>query len=56
MVEISKNIGSLCFCTSAFGEKYNLMAKLLAQDLEQFAPGSPFVIYSDRPQIFKKKS
>ncbi|WP_228014742.1 hypothetical protein [Fortiea sp. LEGE XX443] len=29
------------------------MAKLLAQDLEQFAPGYPFIIYSDRPHLFK---
>lgn len=53
MVEISRTIGSLCFCTAAFGEKYNLMAKLLAQDLDQFAPGHPFIIYTDKPHLFK---
>jgi hypothetical protein len=52
MFEISRTIDSLCFCTAAFGEKYNLMAKLLAQDLDQFAPGYPFVIYTDRPDLF----
>jgi hypothetical protein len=53
MNKISQINNSLCFCTAAFGEKYNQMAKLLAQDLEQFAPGCCFVIYTDRPQLFK---
>jgi hypothetical protein len=53
MNEISRTVNSLCFCTSAFGEKYNLMARLLAQDLEEFAPGCCFVVYTDRPQLFQ---
>ncbi|VEP18229.1 conserved hypothetical protein [Hyella patelloides LEGE 07179] len=52
----SLGIDFLCFCTSAFGEKYNLMAKLLAQDLQQFAPGCNFIIYTDRPHIFNDNS
>jgi hypothetical protein len=53
MVEIDRSSKTLCFCTSAFGEKYNLMAKLLARDLEQFASGYTFIIYTDRPHLFK---
>ncbi|MBD1851990.1 hypothetical protein H6F87_18560 [Cyanobacteria bacterium FACHB-502] len=56
MAESSKAIDSLCFCTSAFGEKYNLMAKLLAQDLKQFTPDASFVIYTDRPHWFEGNS
>lgn len=56
MVKSSKITDSICFCTSAFGEKYNLLAKLLAQDLEQFAPGYPLVIYTDRPHLFNGNS
>lgn len=47
---------SLCFCTSAFGTNYNLMARLLAQDLEQFSPGSLFIVYTDKPSLFKENS
>ena len=54
MFEISKNLDNFCFCTLAFGKKYNFMAQLLAQDLYQFAPNYPFIIYTDRPHIFEK--
>lgn len=53
MVEINRASSILCFCTSAFGEKYNFLAKLLARDLEQFASGYTFIIYTDRPYLFK---
>ncbi len=48
-----ENNKSLSFCTSAFGKQYNSMAKLLAQDLEKFAPGHLFVIYTDMPALFE---
>jgi hypothetical protein len=48
-----ENNKSLSFCTSAFGKKYNLMAKLLVGDLEKFAPNHLFVIYTDIPALFK---
>lgn len=32
------------------------MAKLLAEDLQQFAPGYPFIIYTDRPHLFKSST
>lgn len=53
MTEVNRTHGNLCFCTSASGEKYNLMAKLLAQDLNKFASGYPFLIYTDQPSLFQ---
>lgn len=46
------HISSLCFCTAAFGEKYNRMAQLLATDLAQFAPNHPLIIYTNQPDQF----
>lgn len=43
---------SICFCTSAFGKEYILLAKLLAQDIYQFAPGHLFIIFTDQPKYF----
>lgn len=43
---------SLCFCTAAFGTKYNRMAQLLATDLAQFASGHPLIIYTNQPHHF----
>lgn len=43
---------SLCFCTAAFGTKYNRMAQLLATDLAQFAPVHPLILYTNQPHHF----
>ena len=53
MTQNSESIDCICFCTSAIGKKYNLLAKLLAEDLRQFAPGCKFIIYTDQPNIFE---
>jgi hypothetical protein len=42
----------LCFCTAAFGSTYVDLAKLLAADLQQFAPDRPCLILTDRPDDF----
>ncbi|MBD2346865.1 hypothetical protein [Anabaena subtropica] len=44
---------SICFCTAAFGKEYILLAKLLAEDIHQFAPGHVFVILTDKPIFFQ---
>lgn len=43
-----------CCCTIALGRRYRVMAKELAADLEKYAPGTPFVIFTDRPADFKE--
>jgi hypothetical protein len=42
-----------CICTLALGEKYCLLAKQLAQDLEQFS-NHPFLVLTDDPSHFYK--
>ena len=46
----------LCFCTLALGLKYNALARQLAADLARFAPGTPFIVLSDRPFYFCNSS
>lgn len=43
----------LCFCTASFGDKYLKFAQLLAQDLQEFAPQSPFLVVTDQPAHFR---
>ena len=43
-----------CFCALALGEKYRILAKELARDLEKNAPGRTFIIGTDRPSDFKE--
>ncbi len=45
-----------CFCTLAFGQRYSDLAKQLANDLARFAPGAPFIIFSDCPSTFRDLS
>ncbi|MCA1990918.1 MAG: hypothetical protein LDL41_02565 [Coleofasciculus sp. S288] len=42
-----------CFCTLALGNKYRLLAKELARDLEQYSPGTVLVVGTDSPKDFK---
>lgn len=44
---------SLCFCTAAFGKNYVALAKLLADDLQKFAPTHPFLVITDNPIAFQ---
>ncbi|MBE9031394.1 hypothetical protein IQ266_16795 [filamentous cyanobacterium LEGE 11480] len=41
-----------CFCTLALRAKYRQLARQLAVDLEQYAPGVILVVGTDRPQDF----
>lgn len=50
MVEAEKDF---CFCTLALGEKYRLLAKRLAGDIEKYSPGTSLVIYTDAPEDFQ---
>lgn len=43
---------SLCFCTAVFGHDYIQLAKLLASDLQRFAPDYWFVVLTDVPNAF----
>ncbi len=43
---------TLCFCTLALGNKYRLLAKQLAGDLQKYSPGNPLVVGTDEPKDF----
>lgn len=45
-----------CFCTLALGQKYRDLAKNLAIDLKEYAPGTYFVVGTDRVQDFAEYS
>ena len=42
----------ICFGTLALGENYRALAKVLAKDIEKYAPKIPFVVLTDKPQQF----
>jgi hypothetical protein len=42
-----------CFCTLALGLRYSALAKQLAGDLARYAPGAPFIVFSDCPSVFR---
>jgi hypothetical protein len=50
---MNKTIQNFCFCTLALGNRYRLMAKELAEDLEKYSPGTSIIIYTDSPNDFK---
>lgn len=55
MIELNnQSNSSFCFCTAAFGDEYTRLAKLLANDLNQFASGYPFVVFTDRPKLLQE--
>jgi hypothetical protein len=41
-----------CFATLAVGDRYRAHARLLAEDIQQHAPGMAFVVLTDRPEDF----
>ena len=45
-------MSDFCFATLALGKPYRERAKLLARDLETFAPGKSLVVATDGPQDF----
>jgi hypothetical protein len=51
-MEAQKIQRDLCFGTLALGQEYSDLAKLLAQDLEHYAPEISLVILTDRPHVF----
>jgi hypothetical protein len=44
-----------CFCTLAFGNNYRNLALLLAKDLENYSPGTSFIVLTDEPRDFSKQ-
>ena len=53
MSKIAKVSSSkICFGTLALGENYRALAKVLAKDIEKYAPKIPFVVLTDKPQQF----
>lgn len=43
---------NLCFGTLAVGQRYRTHAKILAQDIQKYAPTIPFVVLTDQPEDF----
>lgn len=41
-----------CFCTLALGAKYRSFTQQLAQDLENFCPGTLLLVFTDKPEDF----
>ncbi|HHP7232206.1 MAG TPA: hypothetical protein ACFCUY_15265 [Xenococcaceae cyanobacterium] len=53
MSKIAKlSTNKICFGTLALGANYRALAKVLAKDLEKYAPEIPFVVLTDKPQQF----
>jgi hypothetical protein len=44
------------FCTLAFGDRYRIMAKELALDLQKYVPGVFLIVGTDKPQDFQNCS
>ena len=42
-----------CFCTLAVGKRYRLHAKMLAGDIQKYAPETAFVVLTDKPKDFE---
>lgn len=49
-------IQQICFCTLAVGRRYRAHARLLAADIQKYAPDIPFVVLTDRPTEFESFS
>ena len=45
-----------CFCTVAFSHTYRSLALKLAKDLEKYAPDIPFIVFTDKPEVFSGQS
>ncbi|MFP4006952.1 MAG: hypothetical protein ACLFV6_02950 [Spirulinaceae cyanobacterium] len=45
-----------CFGTLAVGDRYRKHAKLLAQDIQKYAPTQTLIVLTDRPQNFQEYS
>jgi hypothetical protein len=45
-------MNKLCFATLSVGKNYVSLAKLLAKDIEKFAPGVPLITLTSHPQAF----
>ncbi len=43
-----------CFCTLAIGRRYRTHAKMLAEDMQRYAPTAAFILLSDKPDEFKQ--
>lgn len=44
----------ICFATPAFGEKYRDHSLTLAEDIRTLNHNTPFVVLTDRPEVFPK--
>lgn len=44
---------NFCFCTYTSGSTYRALTKLLVEDLAKYAPGIPFIIFTDQPNDFQ---
>jgi hypothetical protein len=49
-------MSDFCFCTLAIGTRYRQHALLLAEDLERYAPETPFIVLTDKPQALQRSN
>jgi hypothetical protein len=50
------NTGEICYTSLALGKLYNQHALQLAKDIELFSPNIPFLVLTDRPNLYKNMS
>lgn len=47
---MSESKKDFCFCTLALGEKYRILVKRLAEELNHYSPGTSLIVYTDVPE------
>ncbi|HBE17923.1 MAG TPA: hypothetical protein DEG17_17660 [Cyanobacteria bacterium UBA11149] len=52
---MSETEKDFCFCTLALRQKYRLLAKQLAEDLDTYSPGTSLVVGTDEPEDFREQ-
>ena len=53
---MNKEENNFCFCTFAAGSIYRSLVKNLVSDIEKYAPGTPFILFTDKPSEFSNNS
>lgn len=53
---MNKQENNFCFCTFAAGPIYRSLVKKLVSDIEKYAPGIPFILFTDKPSEFSNNS
>jgi len=53
---MNKEEKNFCFCTFAAGPIYRSLVKNLVSDIEKYAPGTTFILFTDKPSEFSNNS